>query len=475
MNLGYADLHIERPPSRPPRRSSRFKESLAWTPFWALWLGSTTFRDAFDRLTWSREQLEQFQLAHSQAIVRFAYERSPFYRDFYAQAGIHPVDIRRLTDLEGLPIVTKPRLRAAIADNTIFTRATPPIGTLARSTTGSSGTPLTLYYDLSARRHRYVNELRALWMMGALPHKRFALVWRKKELSRRQQLRAFLGLFKQVSVIDVMQPRRTALGKDEMRFLIDDLLAFQPQVLRVDTSSLWVIAQFIKKHALPLRPEQVISSAEYLSPAWKEEMEAIFQCPVHNAYGGTEAAPIAASLGGNNELTVFQDCYHTEVVDGMGRRTPPGHTGRVIVTDYHSRYMPLIRYEMGDVAEWSADEAGALPSFAEVRGRVNDVFVLPGRKLMFSHTWHIYFRHVTSIAKFKVVQHAVDRIEISLELAGSDGWNAELESVKQRVHQALGSDITIEWQIADSLDLDVGDKFRSVRSELDSQTILSAL
>src|SRR6185295_1620474 len=171
----------------------------------------------------------------------------------------------------------------------------------------------------------------------------------------------------------------------------------------------------------------------------------------------------AASLGGRSELTVFQDCYHIEVVDGAGHRAPAGVSGRVLVTDYASSYMPLIRCERCGVAEWSSDDESAFPSFAQLRGRVNDVFVLPGGKLMFSHTWHIYFRHVRSIAKFKVVQRAVDRIDLALELTESDGWNAELEAVKRTVHEALGNDITIEWQIATALELDAGDKFRSVR------------
>ena len=458
------------------RANTRLRDVLSWFPFAILWILSAEFRSAFERLSWDSRRMEAYELERLQAIVSYAFEHSPFYHDLYVGAGVKPSDIMSLKDIEKLPVVTKKMLRAATKEGRIFTAPRPPLGTLATATAGSSGDPVAIYLDLSSRTHKYISSTRAFWGMGAFPQKTFVLVWRKKGLSIRQHVSSVMGLFKRISVIDVLNTQKTALDTNDMHNVLNELVAFNPQVIRGYTSALWVIAQMVRKYDLPLRPESVITSAEYLPPVWREEMEAIFKCPVHNLYGGTEASPIAASFQNQSELTVFQDFYLSEIVDDTNNAVAHGRSGRVIVTDYHSKYMPLIRYEIGDIAQWSDDTTGPLPKFKEVQGRINDIFVLPGGKIMFSHNWHIYFRKIAAISKCKIVQKTIDTIEISIEcIDPNTSWNADLESLKKTVQEAVGEDVVVTWNITDHLALDAGEKFRSVRSEVPPETILSYL
>ena len=431
---------------------------------------------AVQRLSWSTRRMEEYQLLRLKETISYAYLHSPFYKRYYKKAGVTPADIQTLADIEKFPIVSKTMLRAALADRSIFTEPIPPKGTIRESTTGSTGNPVELFFDRHSYHERSVNGKRALWLMGALPYKRFALIWRKKKLSLGQQLRSRLGLFKLIPVIDVLEASATALGTAELSRLVSDLISFKPQVIRGYTSALWIIAQHVKKHGLTLHPESVITSAEYLPPNWQKEMEAIFDCPVYNLYGGSEAAPIAISATDNGELIVFEDFYHIEVVNDEGKKTAPGIPGRVLVTDYANRYMPLIRYEIGDIADWSSTLPEPLPFFKEIRGRINDIFVLPEGKIVFSHNWHIYFRNLTTVAKFRVIQRTVDHIDIMLEKRFTDVvWNPELDAVRDTVYAALGEGITIKWSLVDKLDIDPGDKFRATRSEIDLDTIIKNL
>ena len=61
----------------------------------------------------SRDELESLQLERLQWTLRHAYERVPFYRACFDQAGIHPDDCRELADLAKLPFTTKEDLRAS--------------------------------------------------------------------------------------------------------------------------------------------------------------------------------------------------------------------------------------------------------------------------------------------------------------------------------------------------------------------------
>jgi phenylacetate-CoA ligase len=453
-----------------------FREGVAWFPFALFFILDKDFRDTFERLTWNRSLLEAFQLQRIREIVRYASAHSPFYRDLYAAAGISADDIRSPSDILKLPIVTKAQLQKAIVHRTVFSEGSAHVPIAKTSTAGSTGDPLVLYFDARGRKFRYMNMKRTMWLMGALPPKRFALLWRQKRRTILQRARALVSAFKFVPVIDVHDVRESAPDAQRLRRLAEELAAFRPQVIRGYTSALWVLTQIVKKYNIPLRPERLITSAEYVPPVWWDEMEAVWGCPVHNLYGSTEASPIAASLNGRRELTVFTDFYFTEVVNNEGKWLDAGKPGRILVTDYYNQYMPLIRYEIGDVAEWGECKGEPFPYFKEVHGRVNDIFILPGGKILFSHNWHVYFREIPAISKVKIIQHDFDRISIFIEpLREVQDWQEEIEKAKTKVIQAFGGEIKIDWQIVDKLPLDAGEKFRTVRSELDAQTILKHL
>lgn len=439
-------------------------------PFLVLIATHKGFKDALNRLTWSRKQMEVFEFERFKEVISYAYEHSPFYKELYDSTGVSVDDIKTHKDIERLPIVTKSLLREALAQGTIFTASKPPKGTAKTSTTGSTGVPMMLYFDFPSRKHRYINGMRSLWIMGSFPYKRFTLFWRKKKKSKRQQLRSLLGVYQQLPVVDVVSARHDSLGKNELTTWVAKVEAFNPEIIRGYTSALWVLAQLKEKKNLSINPEHVITSAEYLPPLWWDEMERIFNCPVHNFYGGTEASPIATSRAGSRDLMIFSDFYGVEVVTNQGQKTKEGEVGRILVTDYYSRYMPLIRYEIGDMAEWSTATSGPFPAFRAVHGRVNDIFILPGNRLLFSHNWHIYFRGVRSISRFRVIQKELTHIAIALEVQDTT-WNDELKALREKIESAF-TDITITWELVEEIALDKGEKFRAVKSELTTEDIL---
>ena len=61
--------------------------------------------------TMSRDQIEALQLARLQDTVAYAYERVPLYREKYDAAGVHPSDLKELSDLAKFPFTDKEDLR----------------------------------------------------------------------------------------------------------------------------------------------------------------------------------------------------------------------------------------------------------------------------------------------------------------------------------------------------------------------------
>ena len=84
------------------------------------------------------------QLKRLKEIVKYAYDRVPFYRKKYDEAGVKPSDIKTLEDIRKLPFVTKSDLR----DNYPYGLLAVPVSDLARihASSGTSGKPTVVAY-----------------------------------------------------------------------------------------------------------------------------------------------------------------------------------------------------------------------------------------------------------------------------------------------------------------------------------------
>lgn len=121
--------------------------------------------------------------------------------------------------------------------------------------------------------------------------------------------------------------------------------------------------------------KSVLLSADYVSGAIVEELEARWKAPVFEHYGMTEMG-----LGGGVQCAA-RDGYHLreadlyfEVVDPVsGSPAPDGETGEVVFTTLNRRGMPLIRYRTGDLARFLTEPCpcgSSLRRLGKIRGRI---------------------------------------------------------------------------------------------------------
>lgn len=441
--------------------------NIFWIPFLFRWLFDNDVRKSFERLTWSRKELSEFKFKKLKEIVEYAYNNVPFYKEHFENNGFHPKMLKDENDSYLIPILTKDKFKTALMQKTIFSKEKRKWKIVKTHTTGSTGVPTTLYFDQFARKARNINTLRAFFLNGVFPDKKFLLLWRRKKLGKVETLKSLLGIFRYIPVVDVMNVNTSALSENKILELLNDIKRFSPDIIRGYVSALWVLAKYKQKFNIDILPEKIIASAEYLPYAVWDELEQIFKCPVINYYGGTEAAPIACSLPNSRSLVVFEDFYYVNIVDNYGKECKVGENGRILITDYYNLYMPLIKYEIGDIAEWNNEYIGPFKTFKEVKGRINDVFILPGNKLLFSHNWHIYFRDVEGLKCFKVIQERIDYIKVILYPLDEEILIKNLENIKSKIQDSLGKDVRIDWVIEKNLSLDKGDKFRAVQTKLD--------
>src|SRR5262249_2280854 len=114
--------------------------------------------------------------------------------------------------------------------------------------------------------------------------------------------------------------------------------------------SVYLFAEFLRQHGLPApRPRGIITTAMVLHGWQRRVIEAVFGCPETNRYGWEEVSLIAWECERHDGLHVNADGVYVEVLRD-GRPARPGEAGSVVVTDLTNRAMPLLRYQVGDVA-----------------------------------------------------------------------------------------------------------------------------
>ena len=119
---------------------------------------------------------------------------------------------------------------------------------------------------------------------------------------------------------------------------------------------------------LPLqtRPRALMSTSMALLPAFREELEKRFRCPVLDIYSMNEAGPLACGVEGGHAL--LQHRMYVEILDEHGQSVPEGQRGEIVLTGGFNPWLPLLRYRTGDRAslvhtsgEWLLKELEGRP------------------------------------------------------------------------------------------------------------------
>jgi phenylacetate-CoA ligase len=129
---------------------------------------------------------------------------------------------------------------------------------------------------------------------------------------------------------------------DRARYLED----LAPEVLAGDPISFEALLEL----NVTLRPAALLSTSMALSPGLRAALTSAFACPVVDLYSLNEAGPVAAFDPGVGGHVLLQHCMLVEILDGVGRPTPPGERGEITLSGGFNFCLPLLRYRTGDYA-----------------------------------------------------------------------------------------------------------------------------
>lgn len=399
--------------------------------------------------------LRRRRLRGINGMLAYARERVPYYRDDERYA-VPP--LASLDDLAGLPVLRKQTLRDRPQPD-FLAEGTDPARWRQFQTSGSTGRRVLVRHD--ERSHDY--------HMAAC-FRRFLATGRYRPTDRLSHLRPYespgrffekLKLFRRHTVL-------TRLPMDEIKAA---LLANRPQVLIGWPVHLRELLRSLSPAELArLRRtlRLVFTESELLTREIRAWFTEGFGVPVRDEYSAFEVLNVyyECSAGGRH---IAEDRVHVEIVDDAGRPLPDGAEGRLLVTAYMERAMPLLRYEIGDIGRIDPQPCRCGRTFRTLeltRGRADDVVVLADGRKLYSDTFMWIAGWHPGVAECFVQQDAAGRVRMSVVLQdpGADR-GAVLDAVRAQLFELAGGPFEIDLVTAGELPVSAGGKGKLVASE----------
>lgn len=413
----------------------------------------------------SAEALENLQNDKLRALIQHASRHVPYYRALFAEHGIVASQIQNVSDLKKIPILSKDTLRSRAEE---FVSDNVKKSLLASGwTTGSTGTPINALRS----RESIVMESASLWRQrrwaGIEPGERKAAVWGTiwDYVVVPAQLKT-PPYWRYNWAENQLLLSYYHMSDETLPLYLDKLREFRPASIEGFPSTLLTIARFMKRHDLYLPVRAVFTSSEALYQAHRMEIEERFQTKIFDHYGQAERVTGAFECAEHRGLHIAPEYGVMEVLR-EDRNALPGETGEVIGTGLNNFAMPLIRYQVGDLATVAPKPCTCgrhMPLISAVEGRLADVIKTPDGRTIPGNGIMGAFHGIGNIRRAQVIQETIERIEILVELQDpSRGIDAS--TLQTNLQACLDSAMTIHVRPVDCIPTE-GRKFRWMISKL---------
>jgi phenylacetate-CoA ligase len=409
-----------------------------------------------------RDRLVAFQNERLRRLVDHAYRNVPYYRELFDRHGLKPRDIRTVEDLAAVPITSRSDLQVLPVEG-IVARNIDPGRLITRTSSGSSGKPFIVRRTWLEERLHGAFALRALRSLGLQTNDRICYVMGLRSHQRPdhqilQRLLATFGIARQM-VINAMQSPAE---------IVRALHQFKPAVVSGYPGVLARMVQTVSSEELRfLRLRFVNTGGEVLTPLMRQQIQDGFSVPVHDTYGSIEFHLLAWECEATGEYHSCDDLLIMEVLrDGVP--VMEGERGDVVGTDLHSFAMPLIRYQLGDVATKGSQSCRCGQPFSTIRsiqGRMIDNFVLPGNRVV--HPYEFGVIKVPWIRAFQVTQERLDSILMKV-VPFHRPSPQEMSLLVQPVVDLVGPDVQFRMVLVPEIPMEANGKFRVYRSQIRS-------
>jgi phenylacetate-CoA ligase len=255
------------------------------------------------------------------------------------------------------------------------------------------------------------------------------------------------------------------LGPATVDQYLDEIEEFAPHFIDGYPSSIVFCAKGALDAGRDIRIPACFPTAETLRPNDRNLIEEAFSTKVFNQYGSAESASLVTECV-CGRLHVNPDIGIVEVVDEEGYPVSGDEVGELVLTGLNNRAMPLIRYQIGDLARGKpryveCDCGWETPVISELIGREDEMIITTdGRRIpMLSYN---VFKYVDHVEKSQIVQDEIGKIKV--KVVPKHGYDRKEESlIEEKIKEAITDRKTqIEVVKIEGISKTSSGKFRAV-------------
>ena len=394
----------------------------------------------------SRDEIAALQLHRLKWSLKHAYDNVPHYRKSFDAAGVHPDDLKALSDLSKFPFTVKSDLR----QNYPFGMFAVPRDKVVRihASSGTTGKPTVVGYtknDIDVWATCVARSMRASGTRpGDIVHVAYGYGLFTGGLG------AHYGAEKLGCTVVPVSGGMTA----RQVTLIED---FSATTIMVTPSYMLSILDEYRAHGLDPRrsPLQVgIFGAEPWTNAMRAEIEEAFDMHAVDIYGLSEVmGPGVANecVETKDGLHIWEDHFYPEVIDPeTGAVLPDGEQGELVFTSLTKEAFPIVRYRTRDLTRLLPGTARTMRRMEKITGRTDDMMILRGVNVFPTQIEEQILKVRGLAPHFQIelfregrMDEMVVHVEAALDHAVEDARKAAATDLVVRIKEVVGVSVKV--------------------------------
>ena len=418
----------------------------------------------FESQQWfSRPELENYQNEKLHSIMKHCYENVPYYQSLMRARKLTPADIRSAADLTKLPILTRDDVRqhqkAMIATNVRRSAL------IAGHTSGTTGSPLEVFYDRSVCLAKNAADWRQKLIAGINLGDRIAYFLGRLVVPVRNSKPPF---WRHNWTLNHLFCSSFHLSPNNLKTYVDKLRSFSPKAIEGYPSTVYIMAASLLSNNQTLPVQAVFTSSEPLLEHHREVIQKAFEAPVFDYYGMAERTVFATECERHSGKHVNTDFGIVEILGEKGKPAAKGELGRLVTTGLHNFAMPLLRYQTSDVSLWSQNECPcgrSFPLMNDVTTKDEDIVTSPDGRYISSSILTHPFKPMHTIEESQIIQESLHEVRILVVRRESYTDKDSLYLIEE-FKKRLGEDVEVTVEFVDSIPRASAGKYKWVISKV---------
>ncbi len=400
-------------------------------------------------------KLKNLQKEKLEQILIYSYLHVKYYNEIFKKINLVNEDLSlNMENFEKIPILTKDIIRDRYDD--LISDEISKLKWKYNSSGGSTGEPIKLmqdenYYDWNVANKLYYKKIAGI-KLGEKEMRFWGLGKDILNCPIMVQIRNIIYNRKDINIYN--------MSEKDLEKNLKIWNKYKPKWIEGYVQSIYEFALFIKKNNYSfVKPKGILCTAGTLCPNMKKTIEETFKCKVYNRYGSREVGDIAF---GEEELILSVWNHKVEILNKSNNKE--SNLGNVYVTTLNNHIMPLIRYEIGDLAEKSL----SWNKLKKVIGREISMFKKENGDLLDGSYFTLPIGKLPFIKRYQVIQRDYGYIEyvFTCEDKNRKLNDKEEKKVIKHVRKKLGKDCIVVFTYTEKIKTLANGKYLYTRSEV---------